>query len=301
MNTSDNPPAGTARRVEHAAGTLHVVDRPGETPPIVLMHGFPDDHHIYDRLSPLLNQRTIAFDFLGYGQSSRPEGRTFARSDRQRDLTAVIDALELDQVVLVGHDASGPEAIEWALEHPDRVTRLVLLNTYYGHATALRLPEMIRLLADPGLTPLADAMIDDAQQRLWLLAHTGKQFGLGDVGNPEGLGVRSIAPQFFETPADPDALTEIRAWTADLFDALDAQDQRVAAGDLAQMTTPVSVIFGANDNYLNPGLAHHLASLFGKTQPRAIENAGHWPQWDQPHAVAQTMTTAVRESTEEPQ
>lgn len=292
MNTTDSNPSSTSRRLEHAAGTLHVVDRPGENPPIVLMHGFPDDHHIYDRLTPLLRRRTLALDFLGYGQSDRPSPRTFDRGDRQRELTALIEALGLDQVVLVGHDASGPEAIQWTLEHPHNVARLVLLNTYYGHDPALRLPEMIRLLADPALRPLADAMIEDPQQRLWLLGHTAKQFGI-EVGNTEGVGVHSIAAQFFETPASPDALAEIRAWTADLFAALDTQDDRVRAGDLAKLTTPVSVIFGSDDAYLNPDLARYLASLFPDAQLQLIESAGHWPQWDQPESVAQTITTAA--------
>lgn len=292
MNASDSHPAGEARQVAHTGGELHVVEKPGADPPVVLMHGFPDDHHIYDRLTPLLEQRTVAFDFLGYGQSERPADRAFAREDRQRDLTAVIDTLDLDRIVLAGHDASGPEAIQWTLEHPNRVDRLILLNTYYGHHETLRLPEMIRLLADPALRPLADAMVDDPQQRLWLLGHTARQFGL-EVSNPDGVGASSIAAQFFEGPAGPDALTEIRAWTGDLFDALDAQDQRVKTGELRALTAPVSVIFGADDAYLNPDLARHLATQFPHGELRLIEQAGHWPQWDQPQVVADAITTAT--------
>jgi pimeloyl-ACP methyl ester carboxylesterase len=74
-----------------------------------------------------------------------------ARHHHQQQL----DALRLDRVVLVGHDAGGPDAIDYAVGEPGRVEQLVLLNTYYGHAPTLRLPEAIRLLADPNLTPLA--------------------------------------------------------------------------------------------------------------------------------------------------
>ena len=285
MAIHQNHPAENIRRVVHPAGALHVVDRAGSNPPVVLMHGFPDDHHVYDRLTPLLRRRTVAFDFRGYGRSDRPARRRFARADRQRDLSAAVEQLGPGQVVLAGHDASGPEAIRWALEHPGRVARLVLLNTYYGHHASLRLPEMIRLLADPALRPLADAMLDDPQQRLWLLGHTARQFGM-DAGNTDGVGARSIAAQFFGSPAGPDALTEIRAWTNDLFAALHEHDQRVQAGELATLAVPVSLVFGADDAYLNPGLARHLASLFPQAELHLIENAGHWPQWDQPEAVA---------------
>ena len=64
-------------------GRLHVSDRPGDGPAAVLMHGFPDDSHIYDHLAPLLApRRTVAFDFLGYGRSDRGTGaRRCARAD----------------------------------------------------------------------------------------------------------------------------------------------------------------------------------------------------------------------------
>jgi pimeloyl-ACP methyl ester carboxylesterase len=93
------------------AGRIHVVDRSGGDPAFVLMHGFPDDHHIYDRLAPLLSpRRVVAFDFFGYGRSGRAAsaGEYVTPSE---DLTAVMDGLELKNVVLVGHDASGPVAI----------------------------------------------------------------------------------------------------------------------------------------------------------------------------------------------
>src|SRR5215471_530694 len=167
----------TTRQVPTALGRLRVTDHAGDEPALVLMHGFPDDSRIYDRLVPLLAiRRILAVDWLGHGRSDRADAS--ARGvDHQHELRAVLDALQLDRVVLVGHDASGPDAINFAVTEPGRVGRLVLLNTYYGHAPSLRLPEMIRLLADPSLAPLADAMIADPGQRLWLLAHTGSQFG----------------------------------------------------------------------------------------------------------------------------
>jgi len=53
-------------------GRLHVTDYPGAAPPLVLMHGFPDDSRIYNRLVPLLApRRVVAVDWLGYGRSDR--------------------------------------------------------------------------------------------------------------------------------------------------------------------------------------------------------------------------------------
>src|SRR5258707_1287104 len=101
------------------------------------MHGFPDNTHLYDRLLPRLagGRPVVRFDFLGWGRSDKPPDYPYTATNQVSDLAAVLDAvaghLGTDQVILVAHDASGPPAIDWALDHPERVAGLVLLNTYY--------------------------------------------------------------------------------------------------------------------------------------------------------------------------
>jgi pimeloyl-ACP methyl ester carboxylesterase len=277
-------------RVHVPGGDLHVVDQPGDGPAIVLLHGFPDDWRIYQQLIPhLAPRRAVAFDFLGYGRSARP-----ARPDPGQhvtELTAVLDALEIERAVLVGHDAGGPVAVDVTLASPDRVARLILMNTYYGTAPQLRFPEMIRLFADPAFAPLADAMTSDPDQRMWLLAHTVRQFGL-DPLTADGVGLTSVVPQFFGEPGTPDALPAIRAWTAALFPALAGQDAIIASGRLADLDVPVSLIYGTRDPYLSPGLARHLTTLFRHADLHLIDAASHWPQADQPETVARLVKDA---------
>ena len=276
----------TTRQVSTSTGRLHVTDQAGDEPALVLMHGFPDDSRIYDRLLPLLSpRRAVAFDFLGHGGSDRPPAGAAGPADHLHQVGAVLDELGVETAVLVGHDASGPVAIDYALTAPGRVGQLILLNTYYGHAPALRLPEMIRLLADPDMTPLADAMLNDPDQRMWLLAHTARQFG-GDPLDPDSVGVAAIVPQFFGEAGRLDALPAIRAWTAALFGDLDTQDRRINRGQLASLNIPVRLVFGALDHYLSPDLAAHLASVFPRADLRLVDGASHWPQWDQPKAVS---------------
>src|SRR5262249_33031266 len=260
-------------------GRLHVSDHAGDEPALVLMHGFPDDSRIYNRLVPLLSpRRAVAFDFLGYGGSHRPPAAAADPAGHLPPLRALPPQLRLRTPVLAGRDASRPVAIDYALTAPGRVGQLILLNTYYGHAPALRLPEMIRLLADPDMTPLADAMLDDPDQRMWLLAHTARQFG-GDPLDPDSVGITSVLPQFFGDGDHPDALPAIRAWTAALFGDLDTQDRRIARGQLAGLDIPVRLVFGALDPYLSPDLAAHLAGLFPKAGLHLVGGASHWPQW----------------------
>jgi haloalkane dehalogenase len=291
MTDKRSPAPASSPRVTTPAGALYVTDHPGAAPAIVMMHGFPDDSRIYDHLAPLLKPyRAVTFDWLGYGHSDRTDTARITSPGHQAELGAVLDGLGIDRVVLVGHDASGPDAINYALRHQHRVARLVLLNTYYGNATSLRFPEMIRLLADQDLEPLADAILADPEQRLWLLLHTARRFGFnGDSLDPEGVGVTSVIPQFFGYADQPDALVAIRAWTRTVHAALAEQDATIASGALAALDVPVMLIFGPRDEYLSPVLAAHLSGLFNNSTVHLADGASHWPQWDQPEVVARLI------------
>src|SRR5262245_11866877 len=129
----DDPMTTSALKyVSRGQHRIYVQEDAGVDPPIVLMHGFPDNVHLYDRLAPYLSppRRVVRFDFLGWGSSDKPLGYPYTAANHVGDLDAVIAQLGLGQVVLVAHDASGVPAIDWALAHPERVAGLVLLNTY---------------------------------------------------------------------------------------------------------------------------------------------------------------------------
>jgi haloalkane dehalogenase len=275
--------------VHHGGGSLYVLDHAGEEPAIVLMHGFPDDHRVYDKVAPLLSpRRVVTFDWLGYGRSDRTDTVESSSDDHGSELKAVLDGLGIDRAVLVGHDASGPDAVAFAVAQPGRVAHLVLLNTISGHQPSLKLPEMIRLLADPAFAALADAMINDDAQRLWLLQYTAVQWDM-DALDPDGIAVRSILPQFFGDTDQPNAIAAIRAWTAELFDALYSQDALSESGALQRLDVPVSIIFGEKDRYLTPTLGAEIAGLFTDPTVHMVQDAAHWPQHDQPEVVAELL------------
>ena len=127
-------PAFTEHRVRHAGGSLYVRDFPGSGPAFVLLHGFPDNSYIYDHLIPHLagaGRRTIAFDFLGFGASDKPEGAVYTFEQQLGDVEAVAKALELEKIIPVGHDAGGPAAVNFALRHPTRAAGICLMNAFY--------------------------------------------------------------------------------------------------------------------------------------------------------------------------
>src|SRR6266576_250728 len=110
-DTSSGPK--TVQFTEHVVprGQHHIYAREyeGEEPAIILMHGFPDNLHLYDRLVPLLpTRRIVTFDFLGWGRSDKPVGYPYTAQNQEGDLDSVIAELKLGSVALVAHDASGP-------------------------------------------------------------------------------------------------------------------------------------------------------------------------------------------------
>lgn len=279
------------RRVDTPHGSIFVREAPGDGPAVVLMHGFPDDSGIYARLLPRLSpRRAITFDFLGYGRSERSATAGFTPNDHAAQITAVLDALDVTDAVLVGQDASGPDAVFYTLAHPERVTHLALLNTVFGRGDALVMPEMTKLLSEPELGALADDMINDPAQRLWLLQRWGQQWEL-DSADPDGLAAQSILPQFYGSDSQSDALAAIRAWTAQLPASLDRQDALIAEDALRRIDTSVSVIFGERDRYLGPALAAEIAGLFAESTLHVVERAGHYPQYDRPETVAALLTS----------
>lgn len=292
MTTRDDQTAIAERHerdVQTPHGRVYTIEIPGDDPPFVLMHGFPDDHRIYDKLLPHLSpRRAVAFDFVGYGRSERTDGAHFSPEDHGAEITAVLDALDIDRAILVGHDASGPDAVVFSITNPRRVADLVLLNTIFGNRPSLVMPEMTRLFGEPQLQTLADDMVRDPNQLLWLLQRWGVQWEL-DANDPDGVVRHSILPQFYGDDDQPDAVASVRAWCAGLRDTLDRQDALVNSGALSQIEVPVSIIWGENDQYLSPSHAAEIAALFPEASAHFLPGAGHWPQHDQPHQVAELL------------
>jgi pimeloyl-ACP methyl ester carboxylesterase len=87
----------------------------------------------------------ITFDFLGWGNSDKPQNYAYTFAGQRDDLDAVIEYFNLPEVSLVAHDAAGPAAVNWALDHPDRTASLTLMNAFYGPAPTLRPPALVAL------------------------------------------------------------------------------------------------------------------------------------------------------------
>ena len=101
----------------------------GDGPPLVLLHGWPQHWWCWRHLIPRLAQshRVIAPDLRGFGWSDAPAGG-YSKHGFAADILALLDAEGLERVRLVGHDWGGFTAFLLAMEHPDRVERIVALD-----------------------------------------------------------------------------------------------------------------------------------------------------------------------------
>ncbi|MEV1157253.1 alpha/beta hydrolase [Micromonospora chokoriensis] len=106
----------------------------GSGSPVVLLHGHPRTHATWHRVAPLLAERhtVICPDLRGYGGSTKPaetaDHSGYAKRAMARDVVALLDKLSHERAAVVGHDRGAYAAMRTALDHPDRVSRLGVLD-----------------------------------------------------------------------------------------------------------------------------------------------------------------------------
>lgn len=286
----DGPGKYRERTVSSAGHQIYVRDYPGAGPAFVMVHGFPDNCRIYEELAPLLSQagrRVVVFDFLGFGSSDKPHGFPYTFAQQQADLEAVVADLGDAKIVPVAHDAGAPSVINFALDHPAKVSSLVLLNCYYAASPALKFPEFIAICADPQLRALGTAMMTDPKEAGWLLHFTQDRF---EAGAPPAQRAKFdavlqpiINDNFAKQPGSGEAFL---AMAADAVANLTSNAKRLPA--LREFAPPVKLIWGVKDPYLTKALADDIASHFVKASVTSVE-ANHWPQVDEPEQVARAM------------
>jgi pimeloyl-ACP methyl ester carboxylesterase len=271
----------------HDGHLIYTRDYPGQGPAYVMLHGFPDNLHIYDYVVPYLTaagRRVVVFDFLGFGQSDKTApGYNFEQ--QVGDLTVVVDALKIDKFVPVGHDSGGPCAANYALDNPGRVAWLCLMNTYYAESPTLRFPELIELFGDPSLRALAKAFTASPDKMVWLLEFQNHGF---QVNMPSNLRERfdgilqPIIDANFAGGAGP-AFTQM---TSHLRESVAYNTKRLP--EASRFAPKVNLIWGVLDPYLTPDAAAAIASMYSHATVKPVQT-GHWLMIDAPEEVAKLL------------
>src|SRR5687767_5322100 len=132
-------PGFTVSKVKTSGTTIHVV-KGGQGPPLLLLHGAPQSHITWRLVAPELAKRytVVVPDLRGYGDSGKmpdtPDHANYSKRAMALDQVEVMKHFGFDRFAVVGHDRGGRVGHRLALDHPDTVTRLCVLDiipTYY--------------------------------------------------------------------------------------------------------------------------------------------------------------------------
>jgi haloacetate dehalogenase len=119
----------TLEHIDVGAATLRV-RHGGDGPPIVLLHGHPRTHVTWHRVAPALaaDHTVVCPDLRGYGQSSKPPGDDYSKRAMAADIRNLMAELGHERFAVAGHDRGCYVAMRLALDHPDAVTHLGVLD-----------------------------------------------------------------------------------------------------------------------------------------------------------------------------
>lgn len=251
--------------VETSSLMIHVRERSGDGSPVVLVHGWATTGSVYkpafERWSG--DERLLAVDLRGTGWSDKPASG-YTLEAFASDVAAVLESLD-EPAVLVGHSMGGAIAQLVAVNHPDKVSGLVLISPVPASGV-----------------PLGDA--DKAFFRSLAGRRDGMATVLGSTMAPAGCD------RFEELLADSATVT--KACFLEAFDAWCGAD---FADRLGEISVPTTVIGGAAETILSPEVlqAAVVDCIEGATLV-LIDGVGHYPQWEAPDAFVAALGEAVR-------
>lgn len=280
----DNPPLGEFIEVDGVR--LHYVER-GEGPPLVLIHG--DGSMIQDFVSSGLidlaakTHRVIAFDRPGYGYSERPRSTIWTPQAQARLLHRALQALGVEQPIVLAHSWGTLVAASFALEFPEDVKSLVLLSGYYYPTVRADVP----VLSLPAIPLVGDLLRYTVSPWLTRLAWPAL--------------MRMV---FGPAPVPPRFSAEFPVWLA-----LRPSQLRASAADAAllipaamslsrhyhALTVPVTIMSGSDDRYVS--MHAHSERLYRDVPQSALHvtrGAGHML-----HQVAPQEVMRAIEASEE--
>jgi haloalkane dehalogenase len=262
---------------------LHYVDE-GQGPPVLMVHGNPSWSFLYRRLIADLRgrYRCLAPDHLGMGFSSRPGPGDygFRLADRAADLAALMEQWQVSEPVhLLVHDWGGPIGLTWAVEHPERVASVTVMNS------GVRVPGNYRL-------PLKLALFKTWARAGSFLAH---ELNLFVWGTAVFGSVRGLSPAAREGMCAPYAQRADRLAVARFVEDIPLTPGHPSCARLAETdrklpellaAKPLTLIWGLRDFVFNRAVFLDWQARFPEAPALALPEAGHYLLEDEPERIS---------------
>ncbi len=263
----------------------HYSEAGTEGPPVILLHGAGPGssgaagfRFMIPALAP--HFRVYAPDQVSFGQtdmsdpSARPRNGIQSLVDHTADF---IDALCLDNVLIVGNSQGAYVASKYALDNPGKVAKLFLI----GSATiawAMGIPP----IATPGMKALREYDGTEKAMRVFLEAI------VSDVSTVTDALVKN-RNDAYHLPGVPEATKMLGETRIKVAEDPDWRQRYSLEGRLDKLTVLTKFVWGANDRFAPPELAHQLQPKLPNIKIEFIDNAGHQVQTDQPDLVNQMV------------
>lgn len=250
----------------------------GSGPAVLLVHGWPTSSYLWRDVLPAIarSNRVIALDLPGFGGSDKPLDVRYTFDFFSHAIDGLTAQLGIDRLALAGHDLGGPVALKWALDNPDRLRGLALLNT-------LVYPELHQSVRD-----FVGALRDPA--------------GRARLTSPEGLaeivrfGVADptrLRPEVIEAVVAPFGSPDAREALANAGIGLEIKVFVELGRRIGQLRAPLRLVFGTKDPIV-PDVAETMARIQGDlpgTVATALPHCSHFLQEDDPAAVGELLAT----------
>ena len=302
MHTSHFFAGFESKDIPTSRGTVHARVG-GSGPPILLLHGYPQNQLMWHAVAPLLAERhtVVAADLAGYGASFRPPPTADHAAHGKRamalDQIEAMAALGFDRFAVAGHDRGGRVAYRMALDHPETVERLAVLDIvptgevwWRADAALARGYWHWAFLAQPA--PLPERLIGGDPQAFFDL-HVRGGMGLGREPGRYPPEVLDAYRRLLDDPAIVEGMCEDYRAGATVDVEYDQADR--AAG--RQIACPVLVLWAAGG-----GLPRFYGDPLDVWRPWAGDlrgtpvDASHFMAEDQPDVVAAGLLDFLRES-----
>ena len=248
----------------------------GEGEPVVLLHGWPTSSFLWRRVMPHIaeHRRVIALDLPGFGLSDKPLDVSYSFRYFEKVLSDAFDALGVDVTSLVVHDLGGPVGLYWAIQHPERLRRLALLNTLVYPEVSWAVVAFVAACRLPGL-------------RAFMASPRGLRFamryGVADRRRLSEEAIVAVQAPF----ADRDARRALLKAGVNL----SPKGFQEIAATLPSLEVPVRVVYGARDRIL-PDVAETMRRVqrdLPQTQVTALADCGHFLQEERPEEIGRLL------------
>ena len=259
---------------------MHFVDE-GRGEPIVLVHGDPTWGYLYRTFIPILSQRRrcIVPDHMGMGKSGIPrDAYPYRLRHHVANLEALLLHLDLHQMTLVLHDWGGPVGLGFATRHPDRIKRLVLMNTWacapWPGGPFPRLLELIRSERGEKFVLEKNGYLEPAL--------------VGTTHRPENL-TKTVLDAYRAPFPTPESRLALLCWSRDIpvqeTDPSYPEMKRIEEGLVRFTGTPTLLVWGMRDPVLPESVLRTWQRIYPQATAAEIEDASHFLQEDAPERI----------------